>query len=383
MFGYNRYVVAQDERALLIRDGAVVEILDTGVHRYFDPLNRLRVERFSLQNLRFEHGLLEALIRDRRDLFDQWFTLVEIGETEIGLVYVRDALTEVLLPRTRAAFWNIEDTVRVERADVSETLEVAGQLLRQMRRSTQVQVMHARKRVVLEATVAAGEHGLLFVDGVLNRELQPGTYGFWQIDRPVSVKIVDLRRQAMEVSGQEILTKDKVSLRVNLAATYRITDPRTAVSADQDFEQSLYRELQFALRQAISAQNLDPLLGNKSTLDTQVFELARQRTEAFGVTLEAVGVKDIILPGDMKTLLNQVVEAEKAAQANVIRRREETAATRSLLNTAKLMADNPTLMRLKELEALEKVVENVGSLTVYNGLEGILSDTIKLGTTPK
>lgn len=383
MFGYNRYVVAQDERALLIRDGAVVEILDTGVHRYFDPLSRMRVERFSLQNLRFEHGLLEALIRDRRDLFDRWFELTEIGESEVGLVYVRDLLSDVLLPRTRAAFWKVEDTVRVERADVSETLEVAGQLLRQMRRSTQAQVIHARNRVMLEATVAAGEHGLLFVDGVLDRELQPGTYGFWQIDRPVSVKIVDLRRQAMDVSGQEILTKDKVSLRVNLAATYRITDPRTAVTADQDFVQSLYRELQFALRQAISAQNLDPLLGNKSTLDIQIFELARQRTEAFGVTLEAVGVKDIILPGDMKMLLNQVVEAEKAAQANVIRRREETAATRSLLNTAKLMADNPTLMRLKELEALEKVVENVGSLTVYNGLEGILSDTIKLGVTPK
>ena len=96
-----------------------------------------------------------------------------------------------------------------------------------------------------------------------------------------------------------------------------------------------------------------------------------------------VGIRDVILPGDMKDLMNKVTEARKAAEANLISRREETAAMRSQANTAKLLTDNPTLMRLKELEALEKVVENVGSLTVYNGLEGILSDTVKLGIAPK
>ena len=92
--------------------------------------------------------------------------------------------------------------------------------------------------------------------------------------------------------------------------------------------------------------------------------------------MRSVGVKDVILPGEMKTILNQVVEAEKVAQANLIRRREETAATRSLLNTARLMEENPTLLRLKELETLEKVTEKVGSLTVYGGLEGVLKDMV-------
>jgi hypothetical protein len=78
----------------------------------------------------------------------------------------------------------------------------------------------------------------------------------------------------------------------------------------------------------------------------------------------------------MKTILNQVVEAEKVAQANLIRRREETAATRSLLNTARLMEENPTLMRLKELETLEKVTEKIGTLTVYNGLDGVLKNLV-------
>ncbi len=92
--------------------------------------------------------------------------------------------------------------------------------------------------------------------------------------------------------------------------------------------------------------------------------------------VRSVGVKDVILPGAMKDILNKVIEAEKVAQANVVKRREETAATRSLLNTARLMDDNPTLLRLKELEILEKVTEKVDRLTVFGGLDGILNDTV-------
>jgi len=89
-------------------------------------------------------------------------------------------------------------------------------------------------------------------------------------------------------------------------------------------------------------------------------------------------VKDIILPGDIRELMNRVIEAEKTAQANVIKRREETAATRSLLNTAKLMEDNPVLLRLKELEALEKVSEKVGNVIVGNGMDGVLDDLVRI-----
>ena len=80
----------------------------------------------------------------------------------------------------------------------------------------------------------------------------------------------------------------------------------------------------------------------------------------------------------MKAILNQVVEAQKAAEANVIKRREETAATRSLHNTAKVMENNPTLLRLKELEALEKVAEKIDNLNVYGGLDGLMNGIVKI-----
>jgi regulator of protease activity HflC (stomatin/prohibitin superfamily) len=81
-----------------------------------------------------------------------------------------------------------------------------------------------------------------------------------------------------------------------------------------------------------------------------------RRAADFGVTVRSVGLRDIILPGDMKSILNQVIEAEKQAQANLIRRREETAAARSQANTARLLAENPMLARMKELELLQEIL---------------------------
>lgn len=100
--------------------------------------------------------------------------------------------------------------------------------------------------------------------------------------------------------------------------------------------------------------------------------------QGFGLEVDSVGVKDIILPGEMKVILAKVVEAEKAALANVIRRREETAATRSLLNTARVMEDNPTALRLKELETLEKVTEKIDKISVFGGLDAVLKDLVKI-----
>ena len=196
------------------------------------------------------------------------------------------------------------------------------------------------------------------------------------------VEQVDLRLQAMEVQGQEILTKDKVTLRINLAAQYQVTDPVKARSELVNFVDYLYREVQFALRQAVGARTLDTLLGNKGELDQAIYAAVSQKVGDFGIDVRSVGVKDVILPGDMKDILNQVVETEKAAQANVIKRREETAATRSLLNTSRLMDENPTLLRLKELEVLEKVTEKVDKLTVFGGLDGVLKDTVRINVRP-
>ena len=102
----------------------------------------------------------------------------------------------------------------------------------------------------------------------------------------------------------------------------------------------------------------------------QAVERVRTDMAAIGLSVGEIAVKDVVLPGEMRDILNKVVAAEKEAEANVIRRREETNATRSLLNTARVMAENPVMLRLKELEALSEIAGKVERLTIHNGTAG-------------
>jgi regulator of protease activity HflC (stomatin/prohibitin superfamily) len=219
---------------------------------------------------------------------------------------------------------------------------------------------------------------VLYVDGKVEALLDAGLHAFWKFRREIGAELVDLRLQVLEVAGQEILTRDKVSLRVNLTAGYRVVDVLAAYAKQAKPMDFLYKELQFGLRAAVGTRTLDELLENKSVIDEVVEAHIRRRVAGFGLEVDSVGVKDIILPGEMKAILAKVVEAEKVAQANGIRRREETSATRSLLNTAKVMEDNPTALRLKELETLEKVTEKIDKISVFGGLEGLLKDLVKI-----
>jgi regulator of protease activity HflC (stomatin/prohibitin superfamily) len=192
------------------------------------------------------------------------------------------------------------------------------------------------------------------------------------------VELLDLRLQTVEIPGQEILTRDKVSIRVNVWAEFQLIDAVRAKRSVKDYAERLYRALQLTVRQTLGRRTLEEILADKVAIDEQVAADVRREMEQFGVRLGAIALKDIILPGEMREILNQVVTAEKQAQANLIRRREETAATRSLLNTAKLMEDNPLLVRLKELETLEKVAEKVEKITVNGGFDALLSDLITI-----
>jgi len=233
-------------------------------------------------------------------------------------------------------------------------------------------------KAVLGVDVRDRQSGLLYENGVMQEVLEPGYHLFWLFNRKLTAKVIDARWVMVDVAGQEILTKDRVSLRVNLSATYRISDPVLVEESVSNLNEYLYRELQLELRKAVGTRTLDELLSDKTALDNTISAGVDQSFTAIGVTVGNVGVKDIILPGDMKDILNQVVQAEKTAQANNIRRREETAATRSLLNTAKLMSDNPLLVRLKELEALEKVTTNIDRITVFGGMDGVMNDLVKI-----
>lgn len=377
MLGYKRIVIAQNERGLHFRDRQLAAILEAGIHRWLDPLNRHEVQRYDLTVAEFDHPWLDALLQADAGLIARHFQVVETGEQQVGLIYKNGRLDSVLPPATRRVYWRGPIEVRVEMLDIATDYALSRTHVALLARPSAALAKNLTGFIQV-AEIEDHHLGLLLVDGELARTLPPGLHAFWRFNRAVKVESVDLRLQTVEVSGQEILTKDKVSLRVNLSAVYRIADPVKVRAELGNGGEYLYRTLQFGLRQTIGARTLDVLLGDKDELDRSVWDYAIERVRSHGLELETVGLKDVILPGEMKDILNQVVQAEKVAQANVIRRREETAATRSLLNTAKLMEENPLLLRLKELEALEKVVDKVERLTVFGGLDGVLRDTVRI-----
>ena len=371
--------VKKDERALLFVKGDFVDVLPAGDHWLFDLFGRVKIERFPLSVPRFEHRIADylQLTRDLREkaIVEREFNAVQIGPREVGLRYENGVLVEVLAPNTRALYWKGYLDIRVEKVSVETVFTIVEKLAKE--------VLGAKLKMpgadlVHVVQVPQYNQALLYVDGKVETLLQPGVHAFWRVGRDLRSDTVDTRLQMLDVAGQEILTRDKVALRVNLVAGYRVTDVLAAFAKQAKPVDFLYKELQFGLRAAVGTRTLDELLEDKGLIDSVVSAHVKGRVAGMGIELDSAGVKDIILPGDMKAILTRVVEAEKAAQANVIRRREETAATRSLLNTAKVMEDNPTALRLKELETLEKVTEKIDKISVFGGLEGLMKDLVKI-----
>lgn len=370
-----RIVIADNERALLFRDRQLIAVLTAGVHQFWDIGEHLKVRIFDITATEITQKDVKVLLRNKASLCEAFYTVISTDENEVALIYVDGQFTDLIKPQSEKWFWNTEAKVEVRRINVTEQVEVTAKDMKVLAKAAKASVLSAGM-VIKEVTNQ--QVGLLFIDGQLVRVLKAGKYGFWNYNQTIVVEIVETRAQTIEVAGQEILTKDKVSLRVNLSATFKVTDAVKAVTELANYKEFLYNALQLALRKAIGTKVLDVLLADKEAIDTFVRGFVAKKVVEFGLTLIEVGVKDIILPGEMKTILNQVVEAEKAAKANIIKRREETAATRSLLNTAKLMDQSETLRRLKELETLEKVADKVSNITVFGGLEGLTRDNIKL-----
>lgn len=373
-----RIVIAQHERGLFLKNRNIEGMLEPGIYTFFDIFNRIEVKIFDLNKPLFIDSNEDVLIKQHPALCEQYFQLIELERDEVGLVYRNKVFSDVLPPSTRQLYWKGFIDIRFERINIKNDFRLTDDKAALLSHMTDLTLARKLAAFIYVAEIKDHFVGLLIVDGKLVNTLQAGVYVYWRFNRSISVEQIDTRMQILEINGQEILSKDKVSLRINLSAAYQILDPVLARGASKDPVDYLYREIQFALRQALGLRTLDQILSDKALSEKEIFQYVAAKVSALGMTLRNAGIKDIILPGDMKEILNQVVQAEKSSQANVIKRREETAATRSLLNTAKLMEENPTLLRLKELEILEKVTEKVDRLTVFGGLDGVLNDTVKI-----
>jgi hypothetical protein len=352
---------------LYFRDGEFRGLLDRRRYWFADPMGRTRVDVLSRRYAWIIHEDLDEIVRSntlagRADVLD-------LKDHQRALVWI-DGRFDCVLEPGLYALWNDLHEVHIDIVDASKVRfdhPAAGVITR----------WSGVSRMFNVVTVDPGFAGVYFRDGACVETLAPGQYLFWRNEAKVKIFHVDLRERVMDVAGQEIMTADKVTLRLNAMVCYRIVDVVKSVSVVDDSTQAIYREAQLALRAVIGGYELDTLLTEKEKVAAALESAVRQRAAAFGVDILSLGIRDVILPGEMKALMNKVLEARKAADANLIMRREETAAMRSQANTARLLENNPTLMRLRELDLLEKIAGS-SKLNLVLGEKGLADRIVNL-----
>lgn len=209
------------------------------------------------------------------------------------------------------------------------------------------------KALIETITVFEWEKALRYRKGHLVDLVGPGRYRIYR--RTTMLESVDLRPTALAINGQEIVTSDGATLKLSLAAVYRITDPKLATSEQRFIGELLYLELQLALRSVVARKTADELLESRSSLGEELVEAVAPKAVELGLELLSADLKDISLPGELRRAYGQVLQARKEGQAALERTRAETAALRNLANAAGLIADHPELVQLRLLQQLESL----------------------------
>ncbi len=344
-------IITEKQRGLKFKNGKFVKMLAPG--KYF-TFGDTKIEVIDLEQAIYTTSCTLNVLLENKG-FANAVETVEVNENQLALHYVDDKFCNVLKVG-KYAFWKACGEHKFIFADISKP-DVDDNI---------PEYIFSKIPAIYYTKVEIAEHqkARLYYNQKLVKILDAGIYYFWKTDIKVNVGLVDTRLIQLDIAGQEMLTQDKVTLRINFVCNYKINDFVKIVTEIDNYEEQLHVAAQLALRDYVGKYKLDDILENKQAISEVVFEKLKAKEKELFITVHSADVKDIILPGEIRDIMNTVLIAEKKAQANVITRREEVASTRSLLNTAKLMEENPTLYRLKELEYVERICENVGNINV-------------------
>lgn len=273
----------------------------------------------------------------------------------------------------------------------------------------------SKREVIIRPT----HRGLWYEDGVFQRVLEPGRYvrpryihlGFWR-RKKVGIIVVDVRERELTIKGQEILTGDKVAIRVSIVVQFRVADPVAALHAVESFEERLYSDVQLAARRSLASMTLEDILTNRGRLSDDILKEVKEAASGYGVKILRADVKDLVFPGNLQEIMNRVLAAERMSQAQLVEARTkaevqrieaqaraeaqqleleakaeagrvaarmeadvqrvkteaEVQALRQREEAARAYTSHPALLRLQELETLRELGKN-GNARIYIGFE--------------
>lgn len=354
-----KIIINENQRGFLFKNGKYVKMLTAGKY-YIGGGKEIEITDMD-QPIISKKCALDIILNDKT--VADAVSVVEVADEQLALHFVNGKFSSVHR-HGKYAFWSDIDKHEYKIADIS-TPEVSSDV---------PEYIFSKLPSIYYTKIEVSEYqkARLYFNQKFVRILDAGTYYFWKNSVKIDADIVDTRLTQMNITGQEILTLDKVSLRINFICNYRVTDYVKIQTEIDDFTEQLHIAAQLALREYVGKYKLDEILENKAQMSEVVFAKLKEKEKELFIEITDAGVKDIILPGEIREIMNTVLVAEKRAQANVITRREEVASTRSLLNTAKMMEENQTLYKLKELEYVERICENVGNINL-NGNSDVLT----------
>lgn len=358
-----RIHVSLSQRVIVHINRRPERYLGPGVHKLWAPLSKVEVLHLSTDALTVDLRPEELALVPKDEL-----RTLTIGATERAVV-MRKGRPLGWLGAGEHQVWTVDPSTKIEVIDVSaiEAKPLSDELRPLVPATDYVEVTAAEGHVVLR-----------WVNGALEQVLGAGRTAAWNVAQKVMLSVIDVRERVLGVNAQEVMTKDRVTLRLNLSVTFKVSDPRRLATVAREPDEVVYLALQLAAREAVGSRTLDELLGGRESLTEILRPAVTLRAEAVGLSVVNVGLKDLVLPGEMKTLLNRVIEAQKEAEANVILRREETAAVRSMAQTAKVLGESPLLLRLKELEAYKDLAGKVGTVNLVLGDRSLEKLELKL-----
>ncbi len=222
------------------------------------------------------------------------------------------------------------------------------------------------------------ERGIVFTMGKYKRMWDPG----WHLLIPVFQKLVkvDIRVKAVDVPDQEAITKDNIPIRINAVIYFRVSDAAKAVIAVENFMYAVGQLAQTTMRNAVGEVTLDELLAKKADVSQRIRLVVDKTSEEWGIDVQSVELKDIVLPESLKRTIAKVAEAQREKQSVIISSEGELAASENVAKAAAMLAATPGALHLRTLQSINDISSDQSNTTVWmvpvealKALEGLAS----------